>query len=36
LSRNRSREPEVPEELKRFAKEAVKRCPRLALRLISE
>ena len=36
LVRNRSRDPEVPEESARFAKEAVKRCPRLALRLIGD
>jgi ferredoxin len=34
LSRNRSREPEIPAEAGKYAKEAVKRCPRLALRLI--
>ena len=36
LSRNRSREPEIPGELTRYAKEAVKRCPRLALRLVDD
>ena len=36
LSRNGSREPEIPEGQLRYAKEAVKRCPRLALRLIDE
>lgn len=36
LSRGNSREPEVPENLRRFAKAAVKRCPRLALSLLSE
>ena len=35
-SRDRSREPEIPDELNRYAKEAVKRCPRLALRLIDD
>jgi ferredoxin len=34
LSRNRSREPEIHAEAGKYAKEAVKRCPRLALRLI--
>lgn len=34
LSRDGSREPEVPPGLSRFAKAAVKRCPRLALSLI--
>ena len=36
LSHNGSREPEIPEGMRRYAKEAVKRCPRLALRLIDE
>jgi len=36
LSRNRSREPEIPDGQRRYAKEAVKRCPRLALRLIDD
>lgn len=36
LSRNNSREPEIPDDQRRYAKEAVKRCPRLALRIIEE
>lgn len=36
LSRNRSREPEISDEQRRYAKEAVKRCPRLALRLVED
>lgn len=36
LPRDRSREPEIPEEVRRFAKEAVNRCPRLALRLVDD
>jgi len=36
VAHDRSREPEVPAELHRFAKEAVKRCPRLALRLLDD
>ena len=36
LSVARSREPEVPAELAKFAKAAVKRCPRLALSLIED
>lgn len=36
LARSRSREPEVPAEFARFAKAAVKRCPRLALRLLED
>lgn len=36
LSRNGSREPEIPDDQRRYAKEAVKRCPRLALRLIED
>jgi ferredoxin len=36
LSRDRSREPDIPAQSRRFAKEAVKRCPRLALRLIED
>jgi ferredoxin len=36
LSRNRSREPEIPDEMLKYAKEAVKRCPRLALKLIED
>jgi ferredoxin len=31
LSRNGSREPEIPPALARFARAAVKRCPRMAL-----
>lgn len=31
---DRSREPEVPDELAKYAKAAVKRCPRLALSLL--
>lgn len=34
LSRNGSREPEIPVEQVKYAKAAVKRCPRLALRLL--
>lgn len=36
LSNNRFRDNQVPEEFGRFAKEAVKRCPRMALRLIDD
>lgn len=36
LSRNRGREPEVPDEHRRFAKQAVKRCPKMALRLLDD
>lgn len=32
----RSREPEIPEDARRFAKAAVKRCPRLALSLLED
>ncbi len=31
---DRSRDPEVPDELSKYAKAAVKRCPRLALSLL--
>ena len=34
LSITGSREPEIPADLQRYAKAAVKRCPRVALRLI--
>ena len=34
LSRNRVREPEIPAEHLKYAKAAVKRCPRLALKLL--
>ncbi|WP_246272128.1 ferredoxin [Amycolatopsis acididurans] len=33
MARDRSREPEVPAELAGYAREAVRLCPRLALRL---
>lgn len=36
LPRKRSREPEVPAEALKFAKAAVKRCPRLALSLLED
>lgn len=36
LSINNSREPEILDEDLRYAKAAVKRCPRLALTLISD
>lgn len=36
LSRSGSREPQIPDRDRRYAKEAVKRCPRLALRLIED
>lgn len=36
LSRNGSREPEIPKELAKFAKAAVKRCPVLALSILSD
>lgn len=36
FARDRSREPDVPAEFHRFAKAAVKRCPRLALRLLDD
>ena len=34
LSRNGSREPEIPPEQVKYAKAAVKRCPKLALTLL--
>ena len=34
LARQRSRDPQIPDDQERYAKEAVKRCPRLALRLL--
>ena len=34
LARDGSREPAIPPEAAKFAKAAVKRCPRLALRLL--
>ncbi|WP_366514475.1 ferredoxin [Mycolicibacterium sp.] len=34
LARDGAREPEVPAELSKYAKAAVKRCPRLALTLL--
>ena len=34
LSRNGSREPEIPSEDAKYAKAAVKRCPRLALKIL--
>ena len=36
LARNGSREPAVPPGVGKYAKAAVKRCPRLALRLLSD
>jgi ferredoxin len=36
LSRKGSREAEIPPELNKYARAAVKRCPRLALRLIED
>ena len=36
LSRSRTREPEIPPEDAKNAVAAVKRCPRLALRLIDD
>lgn len=36
LSRSGSREPEIPAGERKYAKEAVKRCPRLALRLVDD
>lgn len=34
LSRNGSREPEIPAEDAKYARAAVKRCPRLALKIL--
>lgn len=34
LARDGSREPVIPSDAAKFAKAAVKRCPRLALRLL--
>lgn len=36
VSRDGSREPRIPPEVSRYAKAAVKRCPRLALTLLAE
>jgi len=36
LARDAAREPEVPPRAKKYATAAVKRCPRLALRLLSD
>jgi ferredoxin len=36
LARDQSREPEIPPEATKFAKAAVKRCPRLALSLLKD
>jgi ferredoxin len=36
ISRSGSREPEIPEEQLRYARAAVKKCPRLALKLRSD
>ena len=36
LARNGSRQIEVPPELSKYAKAAVKRCPRLALTLLTD
>ena len=36
LSRNASREPEIPAEQVKYAKAAVKRCPKLALTLLGD
>lgn len=36
LSRNGSREPEIPPKDNKYAKAAVKRCPRLALQLLTD
>ena len=36
LALDRSREPQVPDELSKFATAAVKRCPRLALTLLDD
>ena len=36
LSRNGSREPEIPPKDAKYATAAVKRCPRLALRLLTD
>jgi ferredoxin len=36
LARNGSREPEIPADQIRFARAAVKRCPRLALTLLED
>ena len=35
LARKRSREPDVPPAQLKYAKAAVKRCPRLALKLVA-
>jgi ferredoxin len=34
LARDGAREPEIPPKADKYAKAAVKRCPRLALRLV--
>jgi len=36
LSRNGSREPEIPADQVKYAKAAVKRCPKLALKLLGD
>ena len=36
LCRNGSREPQIPSAQVKYAKAAVKRCPRLALRLLDD
>jgi ferredoxin len=36
ISRSGSREPAIPEEQLRYARAAVKKCPRLALQLLSD
>jgi ferredoxin len=36
LPRSKTREPEVPADARKLARQAVKRCPRLALTLIDD
>jgi len=36
LARDGAREPEIPSKSDKYAKAAVKRCPRLALRLVCD
>jgi ferredoxin len=36
VSRTGAREPEIPEDQLRYARAAVKKCPRLALQLLSD
>ena len=36
LARNGSREPQIPEDQLKYARAAVKKCPRLALKLMPD